>query len=64
MTPTQLEPSLPILYCFHNRMVENTNLKTGQPDPIYAWKCADCGYVYGADFQVYLKEFPHLDPRD
>jgi rubredoxin len=26
--------------CNHNAMVDNN-------DPMYAWKCADCGYVYG-----------------
>ena len=27
--------------CPHNVMVRN------EDDLIYAWKCADCGYVYG-----------------
>jgi len=26
--------------CTHNTMVENN-------DPNHAWKCAECGYVYG-----------------
>ena len=28
--------------CKHNTMVANNN-------PQFAWKCADCGYVYGKD---------------
>lgn len=39
--------------CTHNTMVE-----TG--DPVFPWKCADCGYVYGQgvarpDFETILK---------
>ena len=29
-------------YCKHNEMVPND-------DPRFAWKCADCGYVYGRE---------------
>jgi hypothetical protein len=28
--------------CQHNHMVQNNGLT-------HAWKCADCGYVYGQD---------------
>lgn len=33
--------------CTHNRMVANSG-----GDARYAWKCADCGYVYGMDTAV------------
>ena len=29
--------------CTHNVMTERVG------DPVYAWQCADCGYVYGRD---------------
>jgi len=28
--------------CTHNQMVAND-------DPIYSWKCANCGYIYGKE---------------
>lgn len=31
--------------CSHNAMV-----RTGEPS--HAWRCADCGYVYGSSVQV------------
>ena len=34
------EPTKTCKNCEHNAMVPND-------DPQYAWKCADCGYVYG-----------------
>jgi hypothetical protein len=29
--------------CSHNAMVERVG------DPLHAWQCADCGYLYGKD---------------
>ena len=37
--------------CTHNAMVE-----TG--DPGHAWKCADCGYVYGKPDEPHAMEDP------
>lgn len=46
--------------CPHNMMV-------GTGDKHYAWKCADCGYIYGQDdslYAEYLRTFPYCDdPR-
>lgn len=51
------EPAKTCKNCGHNVMVPNN-------DPQYAWKCADCGYVYGSiteeQFREYLKSLDDM----